>query len=123
MGVMILVAAIAPTLATEAVASSSPWVRRAFAFHRGGQHDDPANGRAGDAGAGSWRSTRSPSSASTPIGGPIVGWISQNFGPRTGFAVGGVAALVASSVAGWSMLHRSRPRATEAPDVMAVPAA
>jgi MFS family permease len=28
---------------------------------------------------------------STPIGGPIVGWISQEIGPRVGLAVGGIA--------------------------------
>jgi MFS family permease len=36
---------------------------------------------------------------STPVGSPIVGWISQQFGPRTGFAVGGVAALLAAAAA------------------------
>ncbi len=30
---------------------------------------------------------------STPIGGPIVGWICQNIGPRYGVAVGAIAAL------------------------------
>ena len=30
---------------------------------------------------------------STPIGGPAVGWISQQFGPRVGFAIGGFAAI------------------------------
>jgi MFS family permease len=40
---------------------------------------------------------------STPVGGPIVGWISQQFGPRTGFAVGGVAALVSAAVAAASL--------------------
>jgi MFS family permease len=34
---------------------------------------------------------------STPIGGPLVGWISQQFGPRWGFAVGGIATLVAGA--------------------------
>jgi hypothetical protein len=29
----------------------------------------------------------------TPIGGPLVGWISQEFGPRYGLAIGGVATL------------------------------
>ena len=40
---------------------------------------------------------------STPVGSPIVGWISQQFGPRIGFAVGGVAALVAAAVAAVSL--------------------
>ena len=32
---------------------------------------------------------------STPIGGPIVGYVSQRFGPRSGVVIGGVAAIVA----------------------------
>jgi len=32
---------------------------------------------------------------STPIGGPILGYVSQRFGPRTGVVIGGVAAIVA----------------------------
>jgi predicted MFS family arabinose efflux permease len=32
---------------------------------------------------------------STPIGGPIVGWVSESFGPRAGLGIGAVAALVA----------------------------
>ncbi len=32
----------------------------------------------------------------TPIGSPIIGWISQYQGPRMGFIVGGVAALLAA---------------------------
>ena len=31
---------------------------------------------------------------STPIGGPIVGYISEQFNPRWGFALGGFSALV-----------------------------
>ena len=33
---------------------------------------------------------------STPIGGPIVGWVSDVGGPRAGLVVGGVACLVAA---------------------------
>ena len=33
---------------------------------------------------------------STPIGGPILGYVSQHFGPRTGVAIGGVSAIVAA---------------------------
>jgi MFS family permease len=35
----------------------------------------------------------------TPIGGPIIGWVAQAFGARAGLAVGGVAAIVAALVA------------------------
>jgi MFS family permease len=34
---------------------------------------------------------------STPIGGPILGFVSQEFGPRAGIALGGVACLVAAA--------------------------
>jgi MFS family permease len=44
---------------------------------------------------------------STPIGGPLVGWISQEWGPRYGFAIGGVAAFFGTLVLG-SMMLRAR---------------
>jgi MFS family permease len=34
----------------------------------------------------------------TPIGAPIVGWICQEFGPRSGLAVGGAATVIAALV-------------------------
>lgn len=36
---------------------------------------------------------------STPLGGPLVGWITEAYGPRIGLAVGGVAAVAAVAVA------------------------
>lgn len=41
---------------------------------------------------------------STPVGGPIVGWVAEVAGPRAGLAVGGVAAVLASAVA-WRSLR------------------
>ncbi len=46
---------------------------------------------------------------STPIGGPIVGWISEQFGPRWGFAVGGVATLTVCLVFARTLLRAPRP--------------
>jgi MFS family permease len=46
---------------------------------------------------------------STPIGGPLVGWISQELGPRYGFAIGGVATLLGTLVLG-GMIVRLRAR-------------
>jgi MFS family permease len=43
---------------------------------------------------------------STPIGGPIVGWISQQWGPRYGMAVGGVATVLAAAAMGSVLLRR-----------------
>jgi MFS family permease len=36
---------------------------------------------------------------STPIGGPIVGWVSEQLGPRAGLWLGGLATLAVTSVA------------------------
>jgi MFS family permease len=43
---------------------------------------------------------------STPIGGPIVGWISQDLGPRYGMGVGGVATIAAAAAAATVLLRR-----------------
>jgi MFS family permease len=47
---------------------------------------------------------------STPIGGPIVGAVSQAFGPRAGIALGGFAALAAAAF-GIVAMRRARDRA------------
>ncbi len=35
---------------------------------------------------------------STPIGGPIIGWIGEHLSPRWGMGIGGVAALIAAGI-------------------------
>ncbi len=53
---------------------------------------------------------------STPIGGPIVGWIGEHFGARAGVAVGGVSSLL---VALWVLRELAKPEVradTEAGD-------
>jgi MFS family permease len=57
---------------------------------------------------------------STPIGGPLIGWISQQWGPRSGLFLGGALSLAAAIPAGWS-LQRERRRA--ASDVVDLPPA
>jgi predicted MFS family arabinose efflux permease len=47
---------------------------------------------------------------STPIGGPIAGWVGEHIGPRFGLAAGGVVAIAASLVAFASL--RSSAEAT-----------
>src|SRR5207248_5759727 len=39
---------------------------------------------------------------STPLGGPLIGWISQQWGARSGLFVGGAVSLLAAAAAGWS---------------------
>jgi MFS family permease len=47
---------------------------------------------------------------STPIGGPIVGWISQKYSPRFGLGIGGISSLVAGVVVGVVLLTQRRRR-------------
>ena len=42
----------------------------------------------------------------TPIGGPIVGWIGENVSPRVSLLIGGIAALVAA-LYGWTTLRQT----------------
>jgi MFS family permease len=46
---------------------------------------------------------------STPIGGPIAGYVSQHFGGRAGLLLGGVSCLVAA-LGGWYVLRRASAR-------------
>jgi MFS family permease len=59
---------------------------------------------------------------STPIGSPIIGWVSAVWGPRVGFAVGGVAALLAGAVASYALSH-ARGERERAHAGVALPAA
>ena len=36
---------------------------------------------------------------STPLGGPVAGWVGEHLGPRVGLAGGGVIAVAASAFA------------------------
>jgi MFS family permease len=106
MGVMILVASAAPTLATEAVAlvlmGASTFAFIAVANTTIQLTSAPEmRGRVMGLYAIAFL-------GSTPIGGPTIGWISQQFGPRVGFAIGGLAAIGATAVAGRALVrHRS----------------
>ena len=53
----------------------------------------------------------------TPIGGPLVGWISDTFGPRWGFAVGGIATIIGVLTFGLAFM---RARRTANDDALAV---
>lgn len=56
---------------------------------------------------------------STPIGAPIIGGISQLFGPRSGLVVGGVTALVAGGLALRALNARVADRAADPPTAAA----
>ena len=46
---------------------------------------------------------------STPIGGPAIGWITSQFGARTGLAVGALSCFVAAAI-GVVAIRRQRAR-------------
>ncbi len=46
---------------------------------------------------------------STPIGGPIVGWLSEVAGPRAGLVLGGLAALAAAAGGAFAFARRRDP--------------
>lgn len=49
---------------------------------------------------------------STPIGGPLLGAVCEQFGARVGVAVGAAGALAAALFGRWAIVHRAQPRAT-----------
>jgi MFS family permease len=53
---------------------------------------------------------------STPIGGPIIGWIGELASARWALAVGGFAALIAASFGAWAMNRQARPALPIAPE-------
>jgi MFS family permease len=56
---------------------------------------------------------------STPLGGPLIGWISQQWGARSGLFVGGAVSLVAAVAAALSVWRqRRRAPAEEADDIV-----
>jgi MFS family permease len=113
MGIAIMFAALAPTLATEVIALFVMGAL-AFAFIAVANTTLQLTSRPDMRG----RVMALYSIAflgSTPIGSPLVGWISSTWGPRAGFAVGGIAALVSGAVASYSLtrtrIARDRRRA------------
>ena len=120
MGVSILLAALAPTLASEVVAlfvmgaASFAFIAVANTTLQLTSRPD-MRGRVMALYAIAFL-------GSTPIGSPIIGWISAVWGPRVGFAVGGVAALASAAVASYSLSRARADRASSSAPV-AVPAA
>jgi MFS family permease len=106
-GALMLAAAAAPTLPVE-LAVLIPLGVAAIAFQATGNsmlqvHSDPdLRGRVMALYGVVFLGT-------TPIGAPIVGWVSEQFGPRAGLALGGVSILIALLVFSlWRWLSRRR---------------
>ena len=121
MGVMILFAAAAPTLGIEAIAVFVMGAS-AFAFIAVANTTIQLTARP-DMRGRVMALYAIAFLGSTPIGGPLVGWISQQWGPRLGFAIGGIGTLVATVWAGWALLRYRTEREARRPEVAAVPAA
>jgi predicted MFS family arabinose efflux permease len=70
---------------------------------------------------------------STPIGGPLMGWLAERSGPRVAFTIGGAAAVAAATAALWALhllggkgrvpVLLRRLADTEAPPIAELPAA
>jgi MFS family permease len=121
MGIAILGAAVAPTLATETVALFLMGLA-SFAFIATANTTLQLTSRPEMRG----RVMALYAIAflgSTPVGSPIVGWISAQWGPRMGFAVGGVAALIAGVVAAAALRRLPAHRDERRTDELAVSAA
>ncbi|MFZ0180910.1 MAG: MFS transporter, partial [Candidatus Dormiibacterota bacterium] len=56
---------------------------------------------------------------STPAGGPLVGWVVEVAGARSGLAVGGLSCLVAAAIGLFAMrkLHRRRTPTSKSPRI------
>jgi MFS family permease len=96
-GVTLLAAAIAPSFALELLALACAGAASVSFTARGNTtlqlaSDPQMRGRVMALWAVGFIGT-------TPIGGPIVGYVSQNAGPRWGLALGGLAALTATALA------------------------
>jgi predicted MFS family arabinose efflux permease len=121
MGVMILLAAAAPTLGAESVAVFAMGAS-AFAFIAVANTTIQLTARP-DMRGRVMALYAIAFLGSTPIGGPLVGWVSQQWGPRLGFALGGIGTLVATAWAAWALLRVRSHGALSRPEVAAVPAA
>jgi len=107
-GLTMLVAAAAPTLATEVLALTMVGAGSVSFLSRGNTMLQLNAGQ----------SMRARVMAlwavaflgTTPIGGPIVGYVCQHAGPRWGLVLGGLAALTATALAGFAHLRRSGQR-------------
>jgi MFS family permease len=44
----------------------------------------------------------------TPIGGPFIGWISQQASPRFALVIGGIAAIIAGYIGSYALKYKSK---------------
>jgi len=121
MGVMILFAAAAPTLGTEGVAVFAMGAS-AFAFIAVANTTIQLTSRP-DMRGRVMALYAIAFLGSTPIGGPLVGWVSQQWGPRIGFAIGGIGTLFATAWAAWALVRVRSHGGLSRPEIAAVPAA
>jgi MFS family permease len=115
-GLTMLAAAAAPTLATEVLALAMVGAGSVAFMSRGNTMlqltaHETMRGRVMALWAVAFLGT-------TPIGGPLVGYVAQHAGPRWGLALGGLAALTATALAAFPhlrqawQLNRDRARPT-----------
>ena len=104
-GLTMLAAAAAPTLATEVLTLAMVGAGSVGFMSRGNTmlqmtSDQSMRGRVMALWAVAFLGT-------TPIGGPIVGYVAQHAGPRWGLALGGLAALTVTTLAAFAHLRQA----------------
>ena len=106
LGISMLAASVAPDMLLESVALAVVGAASVAFMSRGNTtlqlaSDESMRGRVMALWAMAFLGT-------TPIGGPVIGWISQHLGARWGLAVGGFAALLATGLVAYPRLRARR---------------
>jgi MFS family permease len=103
-GVLILVAAVAPNVATVLIALAAVGVASVLLMARLNATvqlaaDPHMRGRVMALYLVAFLGT-------TPVGGPAVGWVAGNLGARWGLVVGAAACFAAAGIGAWSLARR-----------------
>jgi MFS family permease len=103
-GVLVLATALAPTVESALVLLLGVGAASVSLMARGNAtlqlHADPAmRGRVMALWLVAFLGT-------TPVGGPLVGWVAASFGPRWALALGGVGCFVAAGIGAWALARR-----------------
>jgi MFS family permease len=107
-GIAELLAALAPTLLTQALILA-PLGAASVTFAAGVNSslqlaaDGPSRGRVMSLYSVVFL-------GSTPIGAPLVGWVAQVYGPRAGLVIGAIAAIATGAAASWWLRRRTASR-------------
>ena len=111
-GVVLLLAAAAPTLTLEYIALAAVgWSSISFIARGNTTLQLTAQPRMRGRVMALWAIAFQ---GTTPIGGPLIGWITSSLGPRVGLLTGAISCLVAAGL-GFTVIRRRRRRSVDSP--------